>query len=93
MGVHEVGNGGRVWPHFQKADELFCDPLRNLSRLSWQDGSLAASRQTPEVRADFGGQVQRDDIEVRANDFLKFCMTSGTDGAEELQGLRPPPTG
>src|SRR5215467_6259128 len=93
MGMHEVRNAGRSWPRFQKADKLFCDPLRTLSQLSWQDSGLAVSRQVPEVRANIGAEVQRDDVEVRANRFLKFCMTSGTDRAEKPQGLRPPPIG
>src|SRR5262249_55407457 len=93
MGVHEVRNGGGAWPRFQKAGEPSCDPLCALSRLSWQDGSLAASRQLPDVRANFQVEVERDDIEVGANDFLEFCMTPGADRAEETQGLRLPPIG
>ena len=65
-------NAGRSWPRFEKADELFCDPLHTLSRLSWQDGGLAVSRKVPEVGANFWGQVQRDNIEVSAYNFLKF---------------------
>ena len=93
MGMHEVGNAGRSWPRFEKADEVFCDSLRTLSRLSWQDSSLAVSRQVPEVRAYIGGEMQRDDVEVHADNFLKFCMTSRTDRAKEPQGLRPPTIG
>ena len=73
MGMHEVRNGGGTRPRFQKAGELFCDSFRTLSRLSWQDGALQYRARSQRSEPFSGARVQRDDIEVRANSFLKFA--------------------